>query len=130
VSRPAQSNLYFELFPTSAGDNPDLKAYWFPINRCLKIVDSGMRDGPKTSVLFLDTLAIVHLHSLGIATEPRAAMPKLQFPSAGSYVSMMFTETNVLIPDGDGMLVGTLEEPSREDRQQDVAPPPSVPAGP
>lgn len=43
---------------------------------------------------------------------------------------IMLTESEVPIPDGDGMLMGTLEEPREEDRQQSAAPPPSAPAGP
>jgi len=122
VARPANSNLYFPLLPTSAGDNPDLKAYWFPTNRCLKIVDSGSRFGPGESVLFLDSSTIVHLHDGGgdpvMATEPESATSSLQFPSAGAQFSMSFTETEVNMPQGDGILVGTLEEPRKEEDSQ------------
>lgn len=130
VSRPAQSNLYFELFPSAAGDNPNLKAYWFPANRCLKIVDSGRRDGPQTSAVFLDAATIVHLHNHGMATEPKGAMSQLQFPSASSQWSMEFTESEVSIPDGDGILVGTLERPRSEDGQPGATLPPAPQTGP
>lgn len=122
VARPAHSNLYFSLLPRSAGDNPGLKAYWFPTNQCLKIVDSGSRFGPSESVLFLDSSTIVHLHDAGsdppMTTEPESAAHQLQFPSASAQLSMSFTESEGTIPQGDGVLVGTLEEPMAEEDSQ------------
>jgi len=126
VSGPARSNLYFALQPTFAGDNPNLKAYWFPTNRCLKLVDSGARRGPSESLVFLDSATLVHLHEGGdgvlLATEPEAAMRQLQFPSASAQFSMSFTRPEVLIPEGDGVFVGILEEPRPEKNRH---PPPA-----
>ncbi|MCE9615662.1 MAG: hypothetical protein K8T26_15445 [Lentisphaerae bacterium] len=122
VSRPSRTNLYFSLLPTSAGDNPDLKAYWFPTNQCLKIVDSGSRFGSRESLLFLESSTIVHLRhgerDPPVTTEPESAMYELQFPSASAQFSISFTESEVTIPIGDGVLVGTLEEPRKEEDSQ------------
>jgi len=127
VSRPARSNLYFELLPTSAGDNPHLKAYWFPSNQCLKVIDSGTRSGSGESVLFLKSATIVHLCDGGrgsrMTTDPKPALPQLKFPSASAQWSLAFTETTITTPEGNGIFVGTLEEPRREE------PGPSTPAG-
>ena len=49
-------------------------------------------------------------------------MQELQFPSARAQLSASFIESEVTIPRGDGILVGTLEEPiEEEDSQQPAA---------
>ena len=114
VSRPAKSNLYFELLPTSAGDQPALTAYWFPAQQCLKVVDSGSPSRSGGSFLFLDSATSVHLHGTGngplMTMEPKAALAQLQFPSASAQLALSFTESSVAIPKGDGIFVGTLDE--------------------
>jgi hypothetical protein len=125
VSEPGRASLYFSLLPTSAGDTPDLKAYWFPTNQCLKIVDSGLLFGPNESLLFLESSTIVHLHDGGneppMTTEPESATQELQFPSAREQFSVSFIESEVSIPQGDGILVGTLEKPIEEKDSQPEA---------
>jgi len=124
ISGRSESNLYFDLLPASAGDNPHLKAYWYPSDRCLTLVESGMQYRPGKALVDLNNRTITHFEdgraSALFASAPSPAADRLQFPSANHRWSLELLESDLNLPEGQGVFVGTLEEPI-EINQQDEA---------
>ena len=115
LTRPNAPSMYFNLLPTSAGDDPNMQAYWYPATRCLKIPDTGFREGLLTSLVYVDTSTIIHLRETYDgrmqATKPESAMHTLQFPPANALPSFHFVATEVTLLSDDGIFVGTLQQP-------------------
>jgi len=122
ISGKSESNLYFELLPTSAGDNPHLKAYWHAPDRCLTLVYSGMQGLPYKSLIDLKKRSIVHFQYRSgsglLASGPSYALSALQFPSFNDMRSLQLSASTLTLPAVEGVFIGTLEEPMEEESSQ------------